>query len=387
MSVSVWRDARSNDIVATVDVAIIGGGIAGLAIARQCVARGLLPAVIEARDLAAGATGRNAGFAMTGLADHYVTLVNDHGRARAREIWQVSQENLRELIDDVAGGEGIACDLVPCGSVVAAWSPKEREEIAASHALLREDGFDVDLLDADAANERLGSQRFLGGLFVRADHGVHPVKLVRGLAANLAHAGARILEHHEVRAIEDDGDGVRVRTAKGDIKAPRVVLATNAYTRQIEPYFRERVVPVRGQVLATAPVPPLLKALVYTDDGFEYARQLPDGTVVAGGWRRAFADSEVGYADEITAGVQEGIEEFLHEAWPSLRAVPITHRWSGVMGFSKNGLPMVGMMPSRPRVGFAVGFTGHGLGFAFAAARRMVDVLSGGSAGIFSRGR
>ena len=388
MSVSVWREARTSERLATVDVAIIGGGIAGLAIARQCVARGLLPALIEARDLAAGATGRNAGFAMTGLADHYVTLIETHGRSRAREIWQVSQANLRELVDVVAADEGVACDLVPCESVVAAWTPEERVQIAASHALLREDGFDVALLDAAAVAEKLGSQRFHGGLFVPADHGVHPVKLARGLATNLVEAGAKIFEHHEVRSIDDDGRGVLVRTARGDIAASRVILATNAYSRTLDPYFAERVRPVRGQVLATAPVAPLVRALVYTDDGFQYVRQLPDGTLVAGGWRRAFAESEVGFADEPTPGVQSGIEQFLYEAWPALKGVPITHRWSGVMGFSNDGLPLVGALPHRPRIAFAVGFTGHGLGFAFAAARATVDMIeSNGTGGIFDARR
>lgn len=389
MSVSVWRDDSAGAVPREVDVAIVGGGIAGLAVARQCIRRGLLPAVIEARDVAAGATGRNAGFAMTGLADHYDQLVATHGRARAREIWRLSGENLRELVDDVVGDEGIACDLVPCGSVVAAWTEREREHLEASHALLREDGFDVVLLDREGVAAKLGSSRFHGGLFMAADHGVHPVKLVRALAAQVRDAGGLVLEQHEVRALEDGpGQRVRVCTSQGDVLAAQVVLATNAYARLLDPWFEPLVRPVRGQVLCTAPTKPCIGALVYTDDGYQYARQLPDGRVVAGGWRRAFADVEVGYADEPTAPVQAGIESFLYEAWPALRSVPVTHRWSGVMGFSPDGLPLVGRLPHQRRVFFVVGFTGHGLGFALVAARAVMRVLSAeGDAGIFDIAR
>ena len=53
----------------------------------------------------------------------------------------------------------------------------------------------------------------------------------------------------------------------------------------------------------------------------------------------------------------------------------ITHRWSGVMGFSRDALPLVGRLPDLPRVAFAVGFTGHGLGLGLIGARRAVDLL------------
>ena len=219
--------------------------------------------------------------------------------------------------------------------------------------------------------------------------GVHPVKLIRGLAQRVRDDGGLVLEQHEVRAIDDaPGGRVRVRTSRGDVLAPRVVLATNAYTRLLEPYFETLVKPMRGQVLATEPVGPLLHSLVYTNGGSEYARQLPDGRIVAGGWRKYFVGDEVGYGDETTPGVQRGIESFLTDAWPRLADVPITHRWSGVMGFSPDALPMVGALPDRPRIAFAVGFTGHGLGFAFAAARSLIDYFEGrGGGGIFDARR
>jgi glycine/D-amino acid oxidase-like deaminating enzyme len=49
----------------------------------------------------------------------------------------------------------------------------------------------------------------------------------------------------------------------------------------------------------------------------------------------------------------------------------ITHRWSGTMGFSADGLPLVGSLPDMPDVYFAVGFTGHGLGYGLATAERL----------------
>lgn len=391
MSVSVWRDQSQREGVRPelrVDVAIVGGGVAGIALARQCVKRGLVAAVIEARELAAGATGRNAGFAMTGLADPYESLVERFGRARAREIWLVSQDNLREITGEVVGEEGVACDLMPCGSVVAAWDEREREVLERSCAMLVMDGFDVRWLERDACAERVGSRAYHGGLFVAADHGIHPVKLIHGVARRLASEGVHLLEQHEVRAIEQSKGSVLVHTSATTVRAGYAVLCTNAYTRTIEPSLSAMVTPVRGQALCIEGAGDELRALLYTDDGFQYARPLGGGRVVAGGWRRAFKDSELGLADECPDGVQSGIESWLHACWPQWKSARVTHRWSGAMGFSPDGLPVIGTLADRPRVGYVVGFTGHGMGFAFAAARAaMRRVLGEGDAGLFDRAR
>lgn len=388
MSVSVWRDSSKGFDAVTVDVAVIGAGVAGIAVARQCEKRGLSCAVIEARDLAAGATGRNAGFAMTGLADSYESLVERFGRKTARELWLVSQANLDEIVDDVVGREGVACDLVPYGSVVAAWDERERAILERSCAMLVHDGFDVRWLEGEALYAKLGSRAYHGGIFVAKDHGIHPVKLVSGIADNLAQSGVRLLFGHEVRSIEQARSQVLVRTSRADVTASYAVLCTNAYTRTLEPALGALVRPVRGQALCLEGVDRSLDALLYTDDGFQYARPLPDGRVVAGGWRRAFADEEVGLADECSDGVQDGIERWLRERWPQWRDARVTHRWSGAMGFSPDGIPLVGTLEDRPRVAYAVGFTGHGMGFAFAAARAALRrVLQEGDAGIFARER
>ena len=357
--------------------------------ARQCLLNEATPVVIEAGELAAGASGRNAGFLMTGLADAYETLVATWGRDRARAIsLETSQLNLREVVTEVletdaARGE---VDLEPCGSVIAAWSDDEAERLARSAALLSSDGFDVELLDSTDVKRRVGSRRFRNGIAVAEDCGVHPVKLVRRLGRWVHGAGGRILERHEVRAISRLPNGTcAVATSKGMVYAARVVIATNAYARQLDPYFADKVRPVRGQALAMAARPGMVGALFTPTTGSDMRDNSPTERWSAGGSRRPFAESEVGFADETSADVQRGIEAFVREAWPETESAEVTHRWSGVMGFSRDGLPIVGVLPHQPKVAFAVGFTGHGLGFAFAAAHAVWNVLSGeGDAGIFA---
>jgi gamma-glutamylputrescine oxidase len=81
------------------------------------------------------------------------------------------------------------------------------------------------------------------------------------------------------------------------------------------------------------------------------------------------------------------LETYLRQRFPEVSA-PIERRWAGIMGFSVDGLPLVGCLPDKPDVGFAVGFTGHGLSFGAAAAERAVDhLLNGASIGALDAAR
>ena len=69
--------------------------------------------------------------------------------------------------------------------------------------------------------------------------------------------------------------------------------------------------------------------------------------------------------------MQEGLEKFIARYFPEVQKARITHRWSGTMGFSVDGIPLVGSLPDMPGVYFAVGFTGHGIGMGLATAERL----------------
>ena len=115
------------------------------------------------------------------------------------------------------------------------------------------------------------------------DAGIHPVKFAQALAAS---SGATIYEQSEVFAIEElAGGGYELRSRRATVRCGKVALCTNAYAPLLHPYFAEKVVPTRGQILCTEPIDvPLLQHLCYADYGYEYFRQLPDGRLLMGGW-------------------------------------------------------------------------------------------------------
>ena len=173
--------------------------------------------------------------------------------------------------------------------------------------------------------------------------------------------------------IEDDNDGVRVHTPNGTIHAEIAIVCTNAYTKQLFPHITDWIDPVRGQMLTTAPLPKLFPYPIYADHGYDYWRQDRQGRIILGGWRNLDPDGEVGFDEVLNMDIQQNMTRFL-QMFPSLTELDITHRVSGIMGFSKDGLPILGSIPGYQATLLSAGFTGHGFGFAWLAGEAIAKL-------------
>ena len=127
---------------------------------------------------------------------------------------------------------------------------------------------------------------------------------------------------------------VRVQTEQGEVKAAMAILATNARAGELIPYFADKVDPVRGQMLTTAPCDPMFTCPIYANHGYDYWRQDEHNRVVLGGWRNLDPEGEVGHDETVRDDIQAKMVEFLAEMGVT---APVTHRWAGIMGFSRDG--------------------------------------------------
>jgi glycine/D-amino acid oxidase-like deaminating enzyme len=158
------------------------------------------------------------------------------------------------------------------------------------------------------------------------------------------------------------------------------VIAANAYATTLAPWLKGRLDPTRGQVLCTAPIDErLFDRPIYASHGFEYWRQLRSGEVVMGGWRNLDMEGEVGFDEDTHPQIQDAMAAFLSGLHPAMEGVEITSRWAGIMGFSRDSLPIVGPMPGWPALFLAVGFTGHGFGFSVHAGKVMAELITTGN--------
>ena len=208
-------------------------------------------------------------------------------------------------------------------------------------------------------------------------------------------SGATLINNNEVYRIEQpDAERVTVWTRQYRFEARHVLLCTNAYSPLIHPYFVGKIIPTRAQCLATAPLPEsaspasIMPVCGYSDYGYMYYRMTYDNRLLIGGGRKDYKTLENDTTDDrITDSVQRYLENYLRTKFPDVDA-PVDRRWAGIMGFSVDGIPLVGTLPDMPRVGFAVGFHGHGLAFGAGTAERAVDyLLNGASPGVVGAGR
>lgn len=382
VTLSYWLDpeaalAAPLDADITCDIAVIGGGLCGTSAALRLAETGGVDVVlVEAGRVGGAASGRNAGFILQGTAERYDRARNLMGAERAKTIHAWSLDNHDRMAAAVER-YGIDCAYRRSGSLQLAGSEREEAELVESARLLNEDGFEARLLEGDALPEVYRGAGFRVGVLLPRDGEIQPARFVRGLARAAQDQGVRVFEQTRVERLDSD-DHVTLVTPQGRIQAQAVLLCTNAWAGQLVPWFGETVDPVRGQMLATAPVPRIFELPVYADHGYDYWRQDEVGRIVLGGWRNLDPESERGYDDVVHDGIQTRMVEFLHR-FEALRDVEITHRWSGVMGFSQDGLPQIGVAPGVSGVLAAVGFTGHGFGFAFLAGQALADMAMEGS--------
>ena len=294
--------------------------------------------------------GATRAFSWPVIAENYARAVRSHGRALAAKVWAFTLENHR--LTRESGGTG-GCRVPAAGELDARWDSEEAASLEEASTLLAEDGLPgrwTGELPPPLAHLR-------GGLFNAEDGEIDPVRLVAAIAGPHRR---HIHEEVEVTALVSETSlGVTVVHGAGEtLAAARVILATNAYTTELVPEVG--IAPIRAQMLATVADPGTdLGPPAYAGWGYRYWRQLADGRVLVGGMRDRARDQEVGTVDTPSPRVQSHLDAELHDLGI---AAPVSHRWAGIMGFSGDGLPLVGPVPGRPGVMVLGGYPGTAWG-------------------------
>jgi glycine/D-amino acid oxidase-like deaminating enzyme len=356
------------------EILIVGGGITGICLAYTLAEQGATVSLLDAGPLAGGTSGRNAGFLMVAPAEPYNEQVALWGRAGARAVIECgrrSHQRVRALVE----AHGIACDYRANGSLRLTRTDDEAEDIRASLAALKADGFPMLELPLTHAVPPHAAGRFTAAFVTLEDGEFHPVRFLHGLAREAAKKGARLFADSTVTGAAWRGGLWEARTARGVARARTLVLATNAWTPRLCPTLAPLIAPRRGQMIATAPLErEVAPRPTYAHWGYHYWRQTPDGRLLIGGWRELDLDGESGFEAVTTAPIQAAIERGLADLVPE--GVAIEYRWAGIMGFARDGRPLVGWLDPEHHLAICGGFTGHGLAMAPACALDLADLLA-----------
>lgn len=382
MTESIWVYNERCKVRERRGVIIIGGGIAGLSVSYWLSLLGVRATVLEERSCGLGATSRNIGFVLAGLGEFYSRFYNTHGKEKANGIWNLTIEN-GKLLQEFINKNNFDCEHTEYGGYALAMTERELAELKESVDLLCQNGFDYKLLDYGQTCEVAKSKIFLGAKLGNHDFKLNSYQLVQNISRIIQSDGCSIIENCRVLNIENKNYTVEIETTKGFFEADMVVLATNAYSPLLLDYFKDKVFPVRGQVLATEPVKLFLHHPFTANFEYEYFTQSRNGEVVMGGMRWKDENREIGYVDEVTDIVQNNLYDFLMRAYPELNGIRIKKRWSGIMGFTCDGFPIVGPIPHLPQVYAMCGMNAHGMGLSFALGKMVSELMIKGRSDLF----
>ena len=366
------------------DVCIVGAGFTGLWTAwyLKRAEPGLRVIVLDAAFAGFGASGRNGGWltaALPGSRDRYAC--GPRGRAGVLDM----QRQLQQTVDEVAAvcaAEGIDAHLVKGGSLSVAFTPAQHERL---HETLRADRAwgleeaDVRYLDRGEIASRINFPHALAALYTPHCARVQPALLVAGLAEAAERAGAEIYEATPVSAIEPH----RARTVFGDIAARYVLRATEGYTAQL-PGQRRTLLPMNSSMVVTEPLGEELWRQIGWD-GYEtlgdeahvyiYAQRTADGRIAIGGrgvpYRFA---SGVDHRGATATQTIESLGQSLRTLLPQLGEIRVEHAWCGVLGVPRDWCATVSL-DAATGLGWAGGYTGHGVAAANLAGRTLADLV------------
>ena len=341
------------------DLCVVGLGANGLTAVLAAAQRGLNVIGIDADRIAAGAGGRNGGLLLAGIADFHHNARKLVGNEKAASMYRhtLAEMDLIESTTPSAVKRG--------GALRLAHDDVELKDCQEHFAALTEDSFPVEWYE--------GPQGV--GLKITSDGVFHPLKRVVELANLAVKAGARIFTHSP--AIEINSG--EVITASGKIKAKNILVAADGNLHRIFPELKDKVQPVRLQMIGTAPTQEIkFEYAVYVRDGWDYWQQLPDGRIAIGGGRDLSMETEFTDINEPT----EFMRKYLSDRLANLNVnAQVEYHWSAIVGYTHNDLPIA--QEVKPNVYAMGGYCGTGNVVGSLLGRAIVEKIATGQSAAY----
>ncbi|MEU1891883.1 NAD(P)/FAD-dependent oxidoreductase [Streptomyces pristinaespiralis] len=364
----------------TADVCIVGGGYTGLwtAYYLKKAVPFLNITVLEARFCGYGASGRNGGWLYNGLAgrDRYARL---HGHDAAVRLQQAMNDTVDEVVR-VAGEEKIDADIHKGGVLEVARTPAQLQRLKDFHSVEIAFGEkDRLLLGARETAERVHVSGAVAGSWTPHGARLHPVKLVKGLAAAVEALGVTVHESTPVTEIRPK----HAVTPYGTVRAPYILRCTEGFTASLKGQHRTWL-PMNSSMIVTEPLPDDAwdeirwsgrETLGDMAHAYMYAQRTADNRIAIGGrgapYRYGSRTDNDGRTGPATV---EALREILIRFFPRLAGAQIAHAWSGVLGVPRDWCATATLDRSTG-LGWAGGYVGSGVATSNLAARTLRDLI------------
>ena len=358
------------------DVAVIGGGYAGLSTALHLAEKGVKVTLLEAKELGFGASGRNGGQVIPGLKYDPDELISTYGAERGQQLIRFAGGTADSVFDLIARHQ-MTVPQRRSGWIQGAHTPaalalgQQRAEQWARY------GAPVRYLDASQTQALLGTDRYLGGWVDERAGAIQPLSYVRGLAQAAMQSGVRVHTDSPVESLELQNGKWQLRTIGGArVTAERVVMCTNAYGGDLWPKLKTTIIDAITYQVATSPLPDhILRTILPQGHVCSDARNLllyfrldHQGRLLMGG-RGPFREPK-GESD------WAHLERVMYKMFPQVKGQPIEFRWCGRVAVTRDYLPH--LHEPAPGLLIDIGCMGRGVGLQTSMGRAMADYLTSG---------
>jgi glycine/D-amino acid oxidase-like deaminating enzyme len=366
------RPSLAGDLKA--DVAIVGGGLAGLTAGLELARAGRSVIIVESKLVGWGASGRNGGFVGPGYATSLANIARMVGEQKAHVLYRMSIEGVRiveENLENLPDGDNPKINGKL--SVLRYHDPdglmRQRDLMA------KEFGYDLSVMTTDAVRSLLRSSKYHQALHDPACFHFNPLKYARSLATALEALGGVILEGSHVTEADFSGSRKVIRTRHGSVSAQTILLAGGGYTDNLVPAIRRSLLPIATYVLLTGSSKDMVAGAVRTPMAVsdnrragDYYRLVDDGSRLLWGGRITTRRSE----PERLAQLMQGT---MVSTYPQLTGLKVDVAWSGLMAYARHLMPLIGKL--QPAVWYATGFGGRGLNTTAIGGRVVAEGMLG----------
>jgi len=362
------------------DVVVIGGGFSGINTALELAEKGITNIVVlEGRYLGFGGTGRNGGQIMAGIGHDLEKIRKDVGEEGLRAIFEISDQGA-EIIKSRIEKYGIDADFchgygymgfnARQEKTLAAWE-KEFKALSPQH--------EIRLLVGSEVKQIIGSDAYSSALLHMGAGHVHSLNLLLGEAKALASHGVKIFEYSPALEVTY-GERVTVRTAKGSVKASKLLWACDSFLNKLEPELHKTTINTFAFQMMTEPLSDeLVERISPIRGAYSDIRPVIDYYRVTRENRLLFG-SATPLVEHIPGDLKAWNRNLMLKIFPYLKDVKIDLAWGGPMACSPNLFPQLGSLPQHPNVFFVQGYSGFGVTPSHIICKVLAEGMSEGSA-------